>query len=93
MVNQEMMQSVLGGLFLPKVSIEMPSKKLMVPVCCVVGSICDYRYDRAHESYAPSDFHGPRQECTYVPDTTTSVVLYRTFNPVSSQSDSRVPVR
>ena len=27
------------------------------------------------------------------PDTTTSVVLYRTFNPISSQSDSRVPVR
>ena len=28
-----------------------------------------------------------------VPDTTTSVVLYRTFNPISSQSDCRVPVR
>ena len=27
------------------------------------------------------------------PDTTISVVLYRTFNPISSQSDSRVPVR
>ena len=27
------------------------------------------------------------------PDTTTSVVLYRTFDPISSQSDSRVPVR
>jgi len=27
------------------------------------------------------------------PDTTISVVLYRTVNPISSQSDSRVPVR
>ena len=40
-----------------------------------------------------NDFLGFSRAVKSAPDTTISVVLYRTLNPISSQSDSRVPVR
>ncbi len=87
MVNQEMMQSLGGCVYLKyRDAIEevdgtrvLRCWQYMLPDA-IIGTT-------GHENHTlPRVFTG-HQERTYVPDTTTSVVLYQTFNPASSQSD------